>query len=56
MFETMLFCINTITCNSKIFTAKMPKDIDWTALAKYETQDMTTGSQELACVAGGCEI
>ena len=36
--------------------AKMPKSIDWTLLAKYETQDMTTGSQELACVAGGCEI
>lgn len=36
--------------------AKMPKNIDWTALAKYETQDMTIGSQELACVAGGCEI
>ncbi len=36
--------------------AKMPKDIDWAELAKYEKQDMTTGSQELACVAGGCEI
>ena len=37
-------------------SAKMPKNIDWSMLAKYETQDMTTGSQELACVAGGCEI
>jgi ribonucleoside-diphosphate reductase alpha chain len=36
--------------------AKMPKDIDWTKLASYETKDMTIGSQELACVAGGCEI
>jgi ribonucleoside-diphosphate reductase alpha chain len=36
--------------------AKMPKDIDWSELAKYEKQDMTTGSQELACIAGGCEI
>jgi len=36
--------------------AKMPKDIDWTMLAKYEKRDNTTGSQELACVAGGCEI
>jgi ribonucleoside-triphosphate reductase (thioredoxin) len=36
--------------------AKMPKDIDWTQLAKYEKRDSTTGSQELACVAGGCEI
>ena len=36
--------------------AKMPKNIDWTDLAKYEKRDSTTGSQELACVAGGCEI
>ena len=46
-------------CDKEVYEAllaKMPKDIDWTALAKYETQDMTTGSQELACVAGGCEI
>ena len=36
--------------------AKMPKVVDWTKLATYEKQDATTGSQELACVAGGCEI
>jgi ribonucleoside-triphosphate reductase len=36
--------------------AKMPKQVDWTKLATYEKQDATTGSQELACVAGGCEI
>ena len=36
--------------------AKMPKNVDWTKLAQYEKQDATTGSQELACVAGGCEI
>ena len=36
--------------------AKMPKNVNWTDLAKYEKQDATTGSQELACVAGGCEI
>jgi ribonucleoside-diphosphate reductase alpha chain len=35
---------------------KMPKNIDWSELAKYEKRDSTTGSQELACVAGGCEI
>jgi ribonucleoside-diphosphate reductase alpha chain len=35
---------------------KMPKEVDWTKLATYEKQDTTTGSQELACVAGGCEI
>ncbi len=36
--------------------AKMPKNINWSDLAKYEKRDSTTGSQELACVAGGCEI
>ena len=37
--------------------AKMPKNIDWTELAKYEKSDTTTGSQELSCsAAGGCEI
>ena len=34
----------------------MPASIDWTQLTKYETYDQTTGSQELACTAGGCEI
>ena len=34
----------------------MPKDVDWSKLGEYETQDMTTSSQELACVAGACEI
>jgi ribonucleoside-diphosphate reductase alpha chain len=36
--------------------AKMPKIVNWMDLAKYEKQDTTTGTQELACVAGGCEI
>jgi len=35
---------------------KMPKNIDWTQLSAYENTDMTEGAQELACVAGGCEI
>ena len=35
---------------------KMPKNVDWTKLSEYETADMTTGSRELACAAGGCEI
>jgi len=34
----------------------MPKNVDWALLSEYEQQDMTTSSQELACVAGGCEI
>ena len=36
--------------------AKMPSTINWQALSLYETEDATTGSQALACVAGECEI
>ena len=35
---------------------KMPKNVDWSALTLYEQSDMTEGAQELACVAGACEI
>lgn len=38
------------------FAAKMPKAIDWNKLKDYEKTDTTTGAQELACVAGGCEV
>lgn len=34
--------------------AQMPRDVDWTALV--ENTDETTGSQELACSSGVCEI
>ena len=30
--------------------------IDWSRLAEYETEDHTTGSQELACTGGVCEV
>lgn len=30
--------------------------IDWDDLRLYETVDMTTGSQELACTGGACEV
>ena len=47
-------------CNKQEYeklVKEMPKDIDWTNLVEYEKQDMTHGSQELACNAeGGCEI
>ena len=38
--------------------AKMPNEVDWSKLTDYEKQDMTVGSQELACAANGdgCEI
>ena len=39
-----------------VLLQKMPKEIDWSKLGDYEKTDMTIGSQELACVAGGCEI
>lgn len=34
----------------------MPKKINWDDLQKFEQEDNTTGSQELACVGGACEI
>ena len=40
----------------KAHLAKMPVGVEWSELSKYEAQDMTTGSRELACAAGGCEI
>lgn len=33
-----------------------PREIDWTKLTQYEKIDTTTGSQELACTTGGCDI
>ncbi len=36
--------------------AKMPKNIDWTKLSAIEKEDTTTGTQELACTAGVCEL
>ena len=34
----------------------MPKEINWDDLQHFEQEDNTTGSQELACVGGACEI
>ena len=34
----------------------MPKNIDWDELSEFEKEDHTTGTQELACAAGGCDI
>jgi hypothetical protein len=36
--------------------AAMPKNIDWSKITKYETEDQTTNMKELACVAGVCEL
>ena len=35
---------------------KMPKSIDFSLLKNYESEDNTTGSQELACTGGVCEL
>ena len=34
----------------------MPKVVNFEELKKYEAEDNTTGTQELACTAGSCEI
>lgn len=36
--------------------ASMPKNIPWSSLPLYELIDSTTGSQELACTAGACDV
>lgn len=35
---------------------KMPNQVNWDLLSLYEIEDTTTGIQELACVAGQCEV
>jgi len=41
----------------KELVKQMPKNVNWGALAEYETKDYTSASQEFACTsAGGCEL
>jgi ribonucleoside-diphosphate reductase alpha chain len=40
----------------KDLVSKMPKRIPWESLSLYELEDSTSGSQELACSAGACEV
>ena len=36
---------------------EMPKDVNWSSLADFETQDYTSASQEFACTSEkGCEV
>jgi len=35
---------------------RMPKNVDWSLLSVYETEDETTSAQDLACVAGACDV
>jgi len=39
----------------KALTAKMPV-VSWSELQEFEKEDNTTGTRELACIAGNCEI
>ena len=36
--------------------AAMPEEFDWAELSDFEIEDTTSGSQELACSAGVCEV
>jgi ribonucleoside-triphosphate reductase (thioredoxin) len=35
---------------------KLPSNIDWSELGKYETEDNTAGTQTMACSGNSCEI
>ena len=35
---------------------RMPNEVDWDSFSNYEKEDLTTGSQELACTANSCEV
>ena len=54
--ENSFFNKNRNEKQYKFLLERMPKKVDWNKLSDYENVDMTVGSQELACVAGGCEI
>ena len=45
-------------CNKRTFKQLSSKmhEADWSNLNQYEEEDYTIASQELACVAGACEI
>ena len=36
--------------------SRMPRGVDWSLLGEYERYDTTTGSQELSCTGGACEL
>jgi len=40
----------------EMLKASMPSNVKWEDLSQFETEDNTTGSQELACTGGGCDI
>jgi len=38
------------------WTYRVPANVNWELLSVYETEDETSSSQDLACVAGGCDV
>ena len=38
------------------YVTRMPEAIDWSQLSLFESEDTTSGTQQLACTAGACEI
>lgn len=38
------------------WTYKNPHTVDWSLLSVYEQEDSTTSSQDLACIAGQCDV
>lgn len=38
------------------WTYKMPAKVNWDLLSAYELEDSTTSTQDLACVAGACDV
>jgi ribonucleoside-diphosphate reductase alpha chain len=40
----------------EVLLSETPEDLDWKWLEIYETFDGTTSVQDLACVAGACDI
>ena len=46
-------------CDEATYTqamASFPTTVDWSRLSQYEKTDTTTGTQELACASGVCEL
>lgn len=39
-----------------LMASQFPKEIDWSMLSAYETEDTSTGSQTLSCTAANCEV
>jgi len=46
-------------CNHETYTnllERMPVDVNWKDFSNYEKEDLTSGTQELACTSDACEI